>query len=64
MTATVGGPARIAAASPTPTPRTLLTLVAQRFRSDRVQFAEWIVGFALFAYIGNAAVVSTYGTEA
>lgn len=45
------------------TPHTLLPLVAQRFRRDRVQLLAWIAGFALLAYVGNAAVVGTYGTE-
>lgn len=64
MTATLDRPARIAAEAAVPAPRTLMTLVAQRFRRDRVQIAAWIAGFALLAYVGNAAVESTYGTEA
>ena len=64
MTATIDRPPRLASESAAPTPRTLMTLVAQRFRRDRVQIAAWIAGFALLAYVGNAAVESTYGTEA
>ncbi|SDR77483.1 ABC transporter permease [Microterricola viridarii] len=45
-------------------PHTLLPLVTQRFRRDRVQLLAWVAGFALLAYVGNAAVVGTYGTEA
>ncbi|MBC9935228.1 MULTISPECIES: ABC transporter permease [unclassified Leucobacter] len=45
-------------------PRVLRTLVAQRFRRDRTQALAWLAGFALLAYVGNAAVAGTFGTAA
>ncbi|AMB59912.1 ABC transporter permease [Microterricola viridarii] len=56
------GAAATASADQRP-PRTLMPLVAQRFRRDRVQLMAWVAGFALLAYVGNAAVTGTYGTE-
>lgn len=45
-------------------PRVLWTLVAHRFRRDRVQLFAWVAGFALLGYVGNVAVAGTYGTQA
>ena len=45
-------------------PRVLRALVAQRFRRDRTQILAWLAGFAVLAYVGNAAVAGTYGTTA
>lgn len=64
MTATIDHKAALPAAAAVTKPPTLLPLLAQRFRRDRVQIAAWIAGFALLAVVGNSAVASTYGTEA
>ncbi|MET1020054.1 MAG: hypothetical protein ABWX62_08735 [Microterricola sp.] len=63
MTATLA-PTRVRARAEAQTPRTLLPLVRQRFRRDRVQLLAWVAGFALLAVVGSSAVESTYGTEA
>ncbi|QEO14151.1 polyketide antibiotic transporter [Agromyces intestinalis] len=42
---------------------TLLPLLRQRARRDRLQLALWIVGTALLAYASVGAVFDTYGSE-
>ena len=62
MTATLA-PTAVRVPAEALTPRTLMPLLRQRFRRDRVQLLAWVAGFALLAYVGNAAIESTYGTE-
>ncbi|MGO4858892.1 hypothetical protein [Arthrobacter sp. 2MCAF14] len=44
--------------------RTLVTLLLQRLRRDRLQLLIWIVGIALLALFSVSAVEKTYGDPA